>query len=91
MLYLKGKKFSSRTCEKGFRKKLVGVLRMKPLTFHINMTQISRCEKKLFFSANHDFCPQKYGGKAGCTVHAQFCFEIFRFLEHVKKVVNKNW
>ncbi len=23
------------------------------------------------------------------AVHAQFCFEIFRFLEHVKKLVNK--
>ncbi len=62
---------------------------MKTATFHINTTQISRCEKKLFFQQITTFALKNMEVRQ--AVHAQFCFEILRFLEHVKKVVNKNW
>ncbi len=43
------KKLISRTYEKGFLWKLVGLSKMLPVTFQHNMTQINRCKKKLFF------------------------------------------
>ncbi len=57
----KSKKLISRTCEKGFLWKLVGLSRMLPATFDHNPTQIIRCLKMLFFLANHYFHPQITG------------------------------
>ncbi len=47
-LIKKSKNLISRTCEKSFIWKLVGLSRMLPVTFQGNPTQISRCKKKLF-------------------------------------------
>ncbi len=71
-------------------KEIGGCIKNEASYLPINMTQISRCEKKLFFSANHDFRPQKYAGKAVHLYMLNF-FEFFRFLEYMKKVFNKNW
>ncbi len=62
----KSKKIISRTCEKGFLWKLVGLSRMLPVTFQHNPTQINRCKKKLFFLVNQYFHPQIRGRACTC-------------------------
>ncbi len=60
---------------------------MLRVTFQRNPIQISRCKKKLFFLANHNFRPQI----TECGVYMLKKIENYRFFEHVKKVFNKNW
>ncbi len=62
---------------------------MLPVTFQRYPTQISRCKKKLFFLANHNFRPQITGWRC-VHVHAEKN-ENYRFFKHVKEVFNKNW
>ncbi len=71
----------SRTCDKSIQYKLVGVSRMQPVTFQCNLTQISRCKKKLFFRKSL-LLPSKYGGKA-CTYSKKLKF--FEFSNMWKK------
>ncbi len=86
-LHQKSKKLISRTCEKSVRWKLVGLLRMLPVTFQGNPTQISRCKKKLFFWQITTFAPKLQCG----GVYMLKKSENYRFFEHVKKVFNNNW
>ncbi len=63
-LHQKSKKLISRTYEKSFIWKLVGLSRMLPGTFQRNPTQISRCKKKLFFLTT--FAPRLQGAVCTC-------------------------
>ncbi len=63
----------------------MGLLRTRPVTFYRNLTQISRCEKKLFFKQITTFTLKNMEVR----LYIQKKTEIFRVFEHMKKVFNK--